>query len=196
MDANKKSCELTEYALKLVHLKARHLVGTAGFTRDDVEDIEQELVLDLLARLPQFDPAKASYNTFVARLVDRKISKLVRDRQRERRDPDREDCSLSSLVNEEDGVKAELGDSITQDEHDLRTGKHHRPASERLDMELDVKETLSTLPEELRRVAEVLTAMPVAEAIQALRIPRWKLYEVYLPQLREVFEARGLSGNF
>jgi hypothetical protein len=62
-------------------------------------------------------------------------------------------------------------------------------------LELDVGEVLSGLPDELRPIADALTTMSVADAGRKLGIPRWKLYEVYLPQLREVFEARGL-GNY
>ena len=43
-----------DYALEVVHHKARKLVGTAGFREDDVEDIKQDLIVDLLERLPKY----------------------------------------------------------------------------------------------------------------------------------------------
>jgi RNA polymerase sigma-70 factor (ECF subfamily) len=193
MDTNLKSCVLTAYALETIHHKARELVNKAGFTEDDVDDIEQEMALDLVERLPKFDPAKATNNTFVARLVDRKISSLIRTRLREMRDPDREECSLSDAVNEEDGVKVELGASISEDEHDLRTGKYNRPSVKRQDLSLDVAEMISDLPPELQPIAEALASMSVKEAGRKLGIPRWKLHEVYVPALREAFAARGLA---
>ena len=193
MAANKKRCELTDYAMELIHHKSRELVGAAGFTEEDVEDLEQTLALDLVERLPRFDAAKATENTFVARLVDRKISKLIRDRDRARRDPEREVCSLSDEVTGEDGLKVELGATIGQDEHDLRCGKYNRPSAERTDLQLDVGEAVAGLPDDLRPIAEALMVLPVSDAARKLGIPRWKLYEVYLPKLREAFQARGLG---
>ena len=58
------------YAAGLIRFKARQLVGQAGFTASDREDIEQKLILDLLRRLPKYNPKRAQLNTFIARVVD------------------------------------------------------------------------------------------------------------------------------
>lgn len=42
---------IEEYAVKLIQLKSYQLVGNAGFSDADREDLEQELMLDLLTRL-------------------------------------------------------------------------------------------------------------------------------------------------
>ncbi len=81
MDTNQKRCELTDYALELVHHKARQLVGKAGYTQDDVDDIKQDLIVDLLERLSQFDPP-GDYNGS-SPACERKITKLLRDVRRE-----------------------------------------------------------------------------------------------------------------
>lgn len=192
MDTNQKSCELTAYALELTHHKARQMVGTAGYVRQDVEDLQQELALDLLERLPKFDPARATNNTFVARLVERKVSKLIRDRQRERRDPYREAQALNDEVLGEDGVTVEFSETLGEDAQDLRLGRKTRPAAECADLRMDVAEVLASLPPELRPVAEALTTMTIRKAGRKLGISRCQLYKVYLPQIREAFEARGL----
>ena len=41
-----------------------------------------DLIVDLLLRLPKFDPSKAGYNTFVACIVNRKVSNLLRQAKR------------------------------------------------------------------------------------------------------------------
>jgi len=192
MQANRKQHELSDYAFELIYHKARQLVGKAGFTWDDVEDIEQELALDLLERLAKFDPAKATYNTFVARIVERKISKLIRHRMQEMRDYRREDGSLNDPIDNGRGETSERLQTISQDEHDRRTGRHTRPAAERMDLQIDVSGVLAELPPELRRAAELLMTMTVAQAARALGIPRSTFYDTHLAKLREVFEARGL----
>jgi RNA polymerase sigma-70 factor (ECF subfamily) len=196
MDANQKCHELNDYARTCIHHKARQLVGQAGYTEDDIEDIEQDLTLDLLERLPKFDPAKATLNTFVARCIDHKVSQLLRHRQTEMRDHQREACSLNDEVEVGEEELAERHTTISQDEHDLRIGKHNRPAAERADLQLDVAAVLADLPPELREVAEMLTTMPVAEVARTLGIPRSTLYETHLARLRVTFEAKGLGGYF
>jgi len=193
MDANQKRYELSDYARKCIHHKARQLVGKAGYTRNDVEDIEHDLALDLLQRLPKFDPAKATQDTFVARLVDRKISKLLRHRQMEMRDYRREECSLNDEIDIGEDEPVQRIATISQDEHDLRTGKYARPAEERADLQLDIAAALADLPAELRHVAEMLATMPVAQVARKLGVPRSTFHDTHLTKLREAFEARGLG---
>jgi len=195
MDTNRKHEELTEYAFEVVHHKARQLVGKAGYTNDDVADIEQDLITDLLERLPKFDPSKATHNTFVARLVERKISKLLRDRLAKMRDCRREDCSLNEEINTGDQeTPAQRVATISQDDHDLRTGKHLRPAEERADLHRDINTVLAELPPELSEAAELLAVMPIAEVARKLEVPRATFYDNYLAKIRAVFEDKGLNG--
>src|SRR5262245_10362047 len=42
-----------------VGLKVRQMVGRAGFTRHDRDDLKQELLLHVLERWKHFDPAKS-----------------------------------------------------------------------------------------------------------------------------------------
>jgi len=193
VDTNQKRCELTYYALELVHHKARQLVGKAGYTQDDVDDIKQDLIVDLLERLPQFDPAKATYNTFVARLVERKISNLLRDRQAEMRDHRREVCSLNEEIDTGEDEPVQRLTTISQDDQDIRTGKYARPAEERAHLQLDMDSVLDGLTPELRQVAEMLQTKSVSQVARELGIPRRTFREKHLTQLREVFAAKGMD---
>lgn len=194
MGFTKDRCEITEYAAGLIRHKARKLVGRAGFTKDDVEDIKQELTLDLLERLPKFAPAKATHNTFVACLVERKISNLIRHRKREIRDRQREDHSLNTNISDGDGGVVERSQLIRQDAHNLRTGKYPRPVDEQTDMELDISDVLSNLPPDLRALAELLQSVSFAEAARQLGVARITLYDNGFACLRQVFRDKGLDG--
>ena len=193
MDTNQKQCELTDYALELVHHKAWQLVGKAGYTQDDVDDVKQDLIVDLLERLPKFDPAKATYNTFVARLVERKICNLLRDRQAEMRDHRREVCSLNEEIDTGEDEPVQRLTTISQDEQDIRTGKYARPAEERAHLQLDMDSVLDGLTPELRQVAEMLQTKSVSQVARELGIPRRTFREKHLAQLREVFAAKGMD---
>lgn len=183
---------LNNYASDVIRHKARKLIGSNGFTWDDYEDLMQELALDLLMRLPKFDRNKASLNTFAVRIVDRRISTLIRHRTRGMRDYRCEAWSLDEPIDDLDGAGARRGDTLGQDEHDLRTGKHCRTVSERIDMRLDVSLVPSELPPDLKELAERLRHQSVAEVARDLGVPRSTLYDTGIARLRKAFEDKGL----
>ena len=191
MDTNKKLYGINDYAQTLIHHQARQLVGQAGYTEDDVEELEQEMRLDLLKRLPKFNPQRATYNTFVARLVERRVCNLIRHRTQKIRDYRREECSLNEVVEPSghDNKKVELVETITQDEYDLRSGRYNRPAAQRLDLQVDVSIVLAKLPPDLQELAELLKSMSITEAARKLGIPRSKLYSSHLVRLRQALES-------
>ena len=191
MQANQKQQEISDYAAQLIRRKARQLVGKAGFTRDDVEDLEQEMTLDLLERLPKFDPDKAAHTTFVARVIERKISKLFRARKRERRDYRRESGSLNDPITDGEGESTERACTIGQDEVNIRAGRRNRTREEEARLHFDVSLVLSGLPEDLRAVAEQLMAGTITEAAKSLGMPRSTLYGA-IGRLRPFFENADL----
>lgn len=192
MDTNKKQETLTKYTMKLVQCKARQLVGKAGYTWDDLEDIEQDLTRHLLACLSKFDPAKATLNTFADRVVASRVCDLLRHRSAEMRNRGREAFSLNEEVETEDGA-LEIIESISQDEIDLRTGRCNRPVAERAHLQMDLNAAVAGLSPELRQVADMLRTQSVAEVARDLGIPRRTFREKHLAQLREVFAASRLD---
>lgn len=186
MDTNRHNEPLTPYLTALIEVKARQLVGKAGYTQDDIKDIEQDLMQDLLDRLPKVDPAKASLNTFADRVVSRRICNLLRDRQAGIRDWRREAYSLDEEIETDEGTTARH-EFISQDEVDLRTGRYDRPEAERARLQLDVEAVLAGLTPELREVAEMLRTQSVAEVARELGIPRGTFRDRYLARLREPF---------
>lgn len=192
MDTTHKHEQLTAYTMKLVQCKARQLVGKAGYTWDDIEDIEQDLTRDLLERLPKFDPAKATLNTFADRVVGRRLCNLLRHRQSEMRDHRREAFSMNEEFETEEGPM-ERQETIGQDEIDLRTGRYNRPASERDHLQMDMNAVLIGLSPELRQVAGMLRTQSVAEVARDLGIPRRTFRDRHLVQLREAFAANRLD---
>ena len=192
MDANKKQKGLSDYAAETIRHKARQLIGKVGFTKDDINDLMQEMMLDLLERLPKFDPNKAAHSTFIARVIERKISKLIRHRMQEKRDYRREACSVNETIEDGNGGTVERAQTMSQDEHDLRTGKHSRPEEARIDMRLDVSFVISKLPADLKPLAERLMTHSITEVAREIGMPRSTFYETGIARLREIFEDKGL----
>ena len=129
MERSKQS-QLNEYARSVIRKKARQLIGKYGFTHDDREDLEQEMILDLLVRLPKFDPEKACLNTFVARIVDRKVSTMIRRQQAGSATTAGKPGPLDEPLRDSEG--ADRGETMSQDDFDLRVGSKTQPAAERI----------------------------------------------------------------
>ena len=193
MDASKKQQGIDEYAARVIRHKARQLVGTAGFTKSDREDLEQEMTLDVLQRLPKFDASKATHKTFVARIIERKISKLLRHQASEIRDYRRESYSLDERIDDGDGSTVARGETIGREELDRRLGRRRRSGQEEWEFAQDVAATLARLPEHLRRLCELLKTGSISEAAREMGVPRTTLND-HVKKLREIFEDAGSRG--
>ena len=179
------------YAAGLIRFKARRLVGKAGFTASDREDIEQELRLDLLRRLPKYNPKRAQRNTFIARVVEHRLASLIEAQKAGIRDYRRCRCSLNECFEDADGRSVERVDTFDQEDYLLRTGAQSRPSEELNRLAIDVAAVLETLPPELRELCRRLKAETVTEISRDTGVPRGTIYES-IKKLRGIFEDAGL----
>lgn len=76
---------IDEAVADLIRWKARSLVGRAGLTTQDREDLEQELILRVLAPLAGYDPARGPRLAYARTLIDRYASNLLRARRAAKR---------------------------------------------------------------------------------------------------------------
>lgn len=175
--------ELGEYAHNLIRNKARRLIGKAGFTETDREDIEQELALDLLVRLENYDPTRGKRTTFMARVVDNRIATMLADRHAACRDwrlcrdsLDESDCDAP----EEGACRIDnLPDPAT-------------PTREDLAMKMDLPKVVEALPEDLREIWNRLLITPkISRVARELGIPRSTLY-YRIGRLRAALRDAGL----
>jgi len=189
---NAKQRILEGYARDVIRHKAWQLIGKYGFTLDDYDDLQQDMMLDLVRRLGKYDPGKAALSTFVARIVDRKLSNLIRHQRQKKRDYRQQVCSLDAQVEDRDGQPRGLDEILSQDTYDDEVARHDQPATARQDLKLDLALVLDELPEDLRQLAGHLQTRTVAEIARELGVPRSTLYEKGIARLRKIFEDRGL----
>ena len=180
------------YAAGLIRFKARQLVGKAGFTASDREDIEQELTLDLLRRLPKYNPKRAQLNTFIARVVEHRLASLIEAQKAGIRDYRRCRCSLNERFEDADGRSVERLETFDQEDYLVRTGAQSRPSEELNRLAVDVATVLEGLPRELGELCRRLKAETVTEISRDTGVPRGTIYES-IKKLREIFEDVGLK---
>ena len=183
---------IDDYAVQLIKYKARQLVGRVGFTESDREDLEQEMVLDLLRRLPKFDPKRAGRNTFIARIVEHKVATIIEAQKAGMRDYRLCSCSLNDRPEDEEGRSIERMETLDQEDYLRRTGKLSRPMSELRNLSIDLRSAVQTLPPELRELCKRLQTESVTEISRDTGIPRGTIYES-IKKLRAIFEDAGLK---
>jgi len=184
--------EFTTYEKKLIRAKARKLSRAFGFTAQDIPDIEQELALELIRRLPLFDPSKAKRSTFAARVLGWRAGTMRRNLLRERRNPLRNGPSLNSEVINREGGISEMIEEVRQDHLDVMFGNVTHCQSESAALRIDVHEVLDRIDPRLRSCAEALmTESNVQAAAKAMGVHRTTIYASFMVPLREAFEHLG-----
>ncbi|MEZ4600614.1 MAG: sigma-70 family RNA polymerase sigma factor, partial [Syntrophotaleaceae bacterium] len=117
MGFDKRYEGIDEYAVQIIKYKARQLVGRVGFTESDREDLEQEMLMDLLQRLPKYNADRAQRNTFIARVVEHKIATIIEARKAGLRDYRLCNCSLNDRLEDEEGGSVERMETIDQEDY-------------------------------------------------------------------------------
>lgn len=174
---------IPSYAAGIIRHKASRLCRRPGFSSDERHDLEHDLIAHLRERLPQFDPARAQLNTFVARVIDRKVVSMIRHRLAGKRSPFREMGSLSDMVQD--------GDGRTVERHQVMPDRAG-PAEHQRDLQHDIGEVLAGLPRSLRDVAVALGNDITINTISIqLNISRRAVVS-RIAELRRHFEDAGL----
>lgn len=167
--------------------KARQLAGKAGLTASDVEDIEQDIRLDVLQRLPRFDPAKSNRHTFIAMVVRRCVASILERLRAEKRNCGRRPQSLNAPIRDAEGREVELSQTLASDAR--RPG---RSEEELRDLRADVQSAVASLPEHLRPWCKVFAELGIREASRELKVPRCRLQR-FKSEIRSHFEESGLA---
>ena len=72
-------------AIQFVRYHARQLARHRAVPGMELEDYEQDLITDLIARERRFDPTRAAYPTFADRIIRHRVSTLIQAGLRMRR---------------------------------------------------------------------------------------------------------------
>ena len=174
------------YAAEAVRFKAGQLVGKAGFTESDREDLQQELALDLVRRSRKYDPNKAKRSTFTACVVEHRAASILAERMGRTRDVRREGPSLNEMITDAEGNQVERIATI-----DAQVNRQGRSPEELHLLALDVQTVLDTLPRRLRTLAERLKTETISEIARRAGVSRKQVY-LAVWEIRRRFEAAGL----
>jgi RNA polymerase sigma-70 factor (ECF subfamily) len=103
---------------------ARRLIRQLRLPRVDLDDLRQDLLLDLIARLPAFDPERGSIGAFAGIVLANRATRIANRVRRERRIfgpvpvsldetiPDSDGLTRGDLVAEGEGLAAYFGQPV------------------------------------------------------------------------------------
>lgn len=174
----------------IIKRKAAQLIGRGGYTQWDRPDLEHELWVRLLRAKKRFNPAVGHWKCFVTAVVERAAINLLRDGTAAKRDHRRISSLNVTIVFDED-ESYELGDTVSDREHNRRRCCDPRNAQERADLLLDLAEFFESLPPDLRILGERLKNESVSAISRATGIPRTTIQD-FKRRLRQRFERAGL----
>ncbi|GIW55530.1 MAG: hypothetical protein KatS3mg082_1934 [Nitrospiraceae bacterium] len=167
---------LDKFTKGIIRRKIKQLVGRAGFSRQDREDLEQELLLRLLQSLHLFDPAQAHRNVFVTTVIERAVAMILRER----------------LARKRNGGTVQSLDHAHEKARDATEPADPRRSHEdQINLATDLAEVLAKLPDDLRALAERLKRQSLSQAARDLGVPRSTLQR-QVQRLRQCFEDAGL----
>ena len=175
-----------------ISYKVSQLIGKYGFTEDDRNDLEQELILKLLQRLPNYNPERAKRSTFVARVLDHEIATNIEARKAQKRDYRLCICSLNDRITEKHGDSFERLEVFDQDDYLRRTGKRSRSEIELNELAIDVRRIMDRLPPQLRELCQQLRYSTFTEISRDTGIPKSTIYD-RLKKLKAIFEDAGMK---
>ena len=167
------------YAVTKIRFHARQLIRYRCFSGMEIEDIEQELVLDYLRRIPLFDSSKSSLNTFIAQIVEKHSFKLIRHVCAQKR------RNLMSLDTWRDDGDAHAALNLARNNCAL-------PWDEHVTLTYDLQKVTATLPTPLIALCEQLKEKDVAELCGDNRAGKSAKYQA-IQKIRAVFSTTDLK---
>lgn len=185
------SQELIEYVMKRAEFKARQVVSKVP-SLGEVEDVQQDLIEDVLRRLPKFDGDRAGVKTFVSRIINNKIADLLKSHGAACRGNGCTKESLDDWVRDETGTWVRRDTTVDASRSRAHLGVCERNDHEQRELEMDVASVMASLPPEQRGVCAMLRTKTPNEIARETGMSRSVIYK-HIATIRAAFTKAGLD---
>jgi RNA polymerase sigma factor (sigma-70 family) len=186
-----KDFVLTNYARNLIQVKAHQLCRRREFLPSDQADLQQELWLMLCERADAFDPAKASLDTFIDRVVNTAVGVILRNRQRLKRNTGGPVVSLDDGGNDPTRPNS-MAHGLSPEHLVRRTGYEPRDLDADRETAEAVEAAIAQMPDDLQEIARGLMSGTVNAVSQEMNISRRAVRKAALA-IREFLERAGFG---
>lgn len=185
---------LTPSSLQIIQheadIAARRLVRSLRLSKDDLADVRQELLVDMIARLPAFDPKRGSLGAFAGIVMANRAARLAHKVKRERRLYGAVPTSLDETLPEGDG--ATRGDLVAEGDGLSACFGQPVDAFAEVERRLDVERGLGALDPDDARLSAALSQSNIDELVDRGHAARSSLYR-RVKNIRLALLAAGLK---
>ncbi len=180
--------ELTNFDYAVVRNKAKEVLRKSRFTYKDLEDIQQDLTVEVLAALKKYDAGRGARNAFVTVVVENAGATLLRHHNAQRRS--QRTYSLDSYT----PASQEESRALQVTENDLHRVRSLAPRedSEAIQLVNDTAVSMGLLCEGYRNIADRLKLLSLKETAEATGLTRYRLNQS-IKEMRGKFEKQALQ---
>jgi RNA polymerase sigma-70 factor (ECF subfamily) len=168
---------------------ARRLHRKLVLPAADLDDLRQDLLVDLICRLPGFDARRGSIGAFANIVLRNQSSRIAMRHHRQRR---AQGGSILSLAVPLAGAREPVGDTLTEDDGLAAWHGQTCCAAAVTELHHTLQAALARLPAEDRRFCAALAHRPVTALVAEGFGSRSALYR-RLADLRHVLTVHGLG---
>lgn len=169
---------------------ARRLIRKLRLSKDDLADVRQELLVDVIARLPAFDPKRGSLGAFAGIVMANRAARVAHKVKRERRLYGAVPTSLDETLPDSDGPTR--GDLFSEGEGLSAYFGQPVDAFAEVERRLDVERGLGALDPDEARLSAALSQSNIDELVDRGHAARSSLYR-RVKNIRLALLAAGLK---
>lgn len=171
---------------------ARRLHRKMVLPAADLDDLRQDLLVDLICRLPGFDARRGSIGAFANIVLRNQSSRIAMRIHRQRRAQGGTVLSLDAPIA---GGTEPLGCMLTEADGLAAWHGQNRCAAEDAELRHDLARALGDLPKDVRGLCAALGTCAIAEIVSREGISRSALYR-HVAQLRLDLAMRGFGARW
>lgn len=153
-----------------VRYYVRKLKSNRHFARDEIEDLEQELMVFVFAKLNIFEPQKSTLSTFVSNVLKNKVRNLIKKRKSQ---------------------KSEYSHSIFSLDDSIQTSDNCERLFETVDINVFIH---NKIPKNLQQTCELLKDFTVDEIAKMLGKSQSAIYR-HVERIRQLMNGFRLYQN-
>lgn len=167
-----------DFASRIIRRIATRMIGKTGLVEADIPDLQQDLWLELLSRVPNFRADRGSPRAFITLVVRNKRASILTERMAAKRGNGVPCLSLDFEQEDDDGVPVAFHETISVDDYLQRTRGTIRSEKDRRDLALDVRKVVAKLPSHDRVVCLLLIDRDVCDIAKVIGLPRSTLRDL------------------
>jgi len=184
--------EELSFAARLIRKTAARMIGRTGLTGADLTDLQQDLWLELLTRLPKYQANRGHPRAFITLVVKNHAASIIKARSAAKRARGIPIRSLDEEIFDDTGDSQDMHETISVDDYLRLTRGSIRTEEERRDLAFDVRALFAKLPPHDRVVCMLLIDRDVTDIAGVVGIPRSTLRDL-ISRVRGATDGHGLD---